>query len=254
MKDHVIIDQVFLEKLAKKDVRIGKFICIAVLCGLELFVLLPAFILGADKENPMKLFFMIGIPVISIFGYVAIYMIVMRFIERTLNKVKAGEYRLYEDIVVGKYIDRTEVGDGKYTNFYSVIGAKRGNRTSNIQEHDDWDELAVGDRIFIYVIGDTTVRCFSGNTHSVSPELKDKTTFVIDSDIDHAKKVFERLMEEGKLDFTLSLEKVSPDFLPIANHYVAQTGKRMVVCGSCGKRFDAVKYKNTCPKCGALFV
>ena len=182
-----------------------------------------------------------------------------RRIEKCIQK---KSYCFDEDIITSKYTKMVRHDDHDTTYKRYLTGIKNGDAVPEVKNIIEWKQSKIGDKFWIMQVKDNdkviydVVYC--SVFYDLSPELASYVEFLTERDIQNAKRVVKDAIDDG--DFSVvPKSEFAFGFLDenkkITNsHNKTFDDRKIVVCISCGRRFNATKYKNICPKCGAMYV
>lgn len=259
------LDLQFLMKQinARKKVSMVGLISSCVFClafGVGVFFVMPDDV----KHRTLLASLMVGCPLVLGAVLFAVFLCGIIKAKTLSTLLQQGFYRIDEDIITSKYTKNHRDNDGVVTSSRYITGIKNGKDVPEIEEEYLWKQSKIGERFWILEILDgkkvvyRAVYLSSG--YDLSSELKMNMEAVTTTDMANARRVVKAAFDSGeynavpKKEFaSVFLEDVMQDSSNKSKVKESPTEERkIVVCGVCGRRFNATKYGHTCPKCGAI--
>ena len=205
---------------------------------------------------------MVGIPILIWFILMAILFYRISKSKKLLFDLSQGNYRIEEDIITSKYRKPSRYNEPKYC--YYITGIKSGADVPQMYDESEWKQSRIGNKFWILEVGSgrTPQRTtYVSSCYELSPEFQAKVESVSNVDVENARRVVQSAIDSGEFR-NVPKDEFAHGFLEKKSG-IKETNKsdtsephednrKIIVCGVCGRRFNATKYGNTCPKCGAI--
>lgn len=184
-----------------------------------------------------------------------------------LQDIRKNNYQLIEDVVIDARIETNETHENSTTKYY-FQGYRCSSFVPGLNNASIWQYLKRGDTVWVLKTtgkNENYVKIYPASRYIPADEIRMQTKPLTKEDKEYALEKAIRNAAIAKPDNTGMLNVVihnednddgnaandRPEV--IQNLFTpSQSSSNIIICKSCGKRFDKIKHGGTCPRCGSM--